>query len=206
MPRVLVMDVERGDAMIQERKRLGLDLFDEVWEGMYVMPSSPNADHQELVDDLGDILSEVVKRAGLGKKYPGMNVSDRRTDWKENYRIPDIVVVLKHSRAINCSTHFFGGPDFLVEIESPGDDTDDKVPFYSKIGVRELLIIHRDKRVARLLRHDGEDLLEVKPSTLEGKQWLVSEVLPLAFRRITSKGTPRTQVCRTDGEPQHWTI
>ncbi len=206
MTRLLVLDGERADAMIEERKRLGLDIYDEVWEGMYVMPSTPNADHQELVDDLGDILSEVVKRAGLGKKYPGMNVSDRRTSWKDNYRIPDIVVALKNGRAINCGTHFFGGPDFLVEVESPGDDTEEKVPFYSKIGVRELLITHRDKRTLRLLHHDGEDLVEVKPSTLEGKQWLVSAVLPLAFRRVTSKGSPRTEVRRTDEHPGRWTI
>ena len=158
------------------------------------------------MDDLGDILTEVVKRTGRGEKYPRANVSDRRKGWKHNHRVPDIVVVLNNSRAIDCGTHFFGGPDFLVEIESPGDDTEDKVPFYSKIGVRELLIIHRDKRTLRLLRHDGEDLLEIKPSTVEGKQWLVSEVLPLAFRRITSKGVPRTEVRRTDGQAGSWVV
>jgi hypothetical protein len=56
------------------------------------------------------------------------------------------------------------------------------------------------------LRHDGEDLLEIKPSTVEGKQWLVSEVLHLAFRRITSKGVPRTEVRRTDGQAGSWVV
>src|SRR2546421_3132330 len=104
MPRVLVTDDEQGAAMIEERKRRGIDRYDEVWEGMYVMPSSPNADHQELVDDLGDILTEVVKRTGRGKKYPGMNISDRHPNWKDNYRIPDIVVALKNCQAINYRT------------------------------------------------------------------------------------------------------
>jgi hypothetical protein len=80
------------------------------------------------------------------------------------------------------------------------------VPFYGKIGVRELLIIHRDKRTLRLLRSAGEELVLVKPSAFDGKEWLVSEVLPLAFRRTVSKGVPRTQVRRTDGKPGRWTV
>jgi Uma2 family endonuclease len=115
-------------------------------------------------------------------------------------------VVLNDSRAVDCGTHFCGGPDFLVEIQSPGDDTEEKVPFSGKIGVRELLIIHRDKRTLRLLRLEGEELVLVKPTALDGKEWLVSAVLPLAFRRSVSKGKPRTQVRRTDGKPGRWTV
>jgi len=170
------------------------------------MPSMPNLEHQKMVLDLSMILVEVVRLTGRGEVYPGANVSDRRTNWKENYRVPDIIAALKNGRAVACGTHLFGGPDFLVEVESPGDDTEEKVPFYSKIGVRELLIIHRDKRTLRLLRHDGQDLVLVKPSPLEGKEWLASEVIPLAFRRTVSKGVPSTQVRRTDGQPGNWTV
>ncbi len=80
------------------------------------------------------------------------------------------------------------------------------MPFYSKIGVRELLIIHRDKRTLRLLRLEAEELILVKPAPLEGKEWLVSTVFPLAFRRSVSKGKPRTQVRRTDDKPERWTV
>jgi Uma2 family endonuclease len=206
MTRLLVTDSDQANAMIEERKRLGLDHHDEVWEGMYVMPSMPSLDHQKLVRLLATILGTIVDLEQSGEVYPGANVSDRRKDWKENFRVPDVVLVLKKSRAVLCDTVIVGGPDFLVEIESPGDDTEEKVPFYSKIGVRELLIIHRDKRSLRLLCHDGQDLIEVRPTPLEGKDWLVSTVLPLAFRRTVQKGTPRTQVRRTDGQPGEWTV
>jgi Uma2 family endonuclease len=99
-----------------------------------------------------------------------------------------------------------GGPDFLVEIQSPGDDTKEKVPFYGQIGFRELLIIHRDKRTLRLLRLEGEELVLVNPTLLDGKEWLVSAVLSLAFRRTAIKGTPRTQVRRTDNRSGLWTV
>jgi Uma2 family endonuclease len=203
---LLIRDAGLFGRLIRERKRKGIDLYDEVWEGMYVMPSMPNNAHQKLLDDLGDILTEVVKRGKMGDKYQGANVGDRRKGWDYNYRVPGMVVVLRNSRAIDCGTHFCGGPDFLVEIQSPGDDTEEKVPFYGKVGVRELLIIHRDKRTLRLLRLEGEELVLVKPSPLEGKEWLVSAVLPPAFRRTASRGTPRTQVRRTDGKPGLWTV
>jgi Uma2 family endonuclease len=203
---LLIRDTGLMDQLIQERKRKGIDLYDEVWEGMYVMPSMPTNAHQLLVGDLDDVFREVTKKAGLGQTYPGANVSDRRKGWEHNYRVPDLLVVLNNSRAVDCGTHFFGGPDFLVEIQSPGDDTEEKVPFYGRIGVRELLIVHRDKRTLRLLRLEGEELVLVKPSILEGKEWLLSTVLPLAFRRSVSKGKPRTQVRRTDGKPGRWTV
>jgi Uma2 family endonuclease len=203
---LLIRDAAVFDQLIQDRKRKGIDLYDEVWEGMYVMPSMPTNVHQGLVSDLGDIFRDVVKKPGLGQGYPGANVSDRRKGWKANYRVPDLLVVLKNSRAVDCNTHFCGGPDFLVEIQSPGDDTEEKVPFYGKIGVRELLILHRDKRTLRLLRLEGEEMVLVKPTLLEGKEWLVSAVLPLAFRRTVRKGVALTQVRRTDGKPGLWTV
>jgi Uma2 family endonuclease len=205
MARVLVRDEAVGDRLIAERKHLGLDLYDEVWEGLYIMPSMPSLEHQKLVRQLSTLFAELVEPDGIGEVYPGANVSDRH-GWTENYRIPDVIVVLKGGRAQLCGTYIYLGPDFVVEIESPGDDSEEKVPFYSKIGVRELLLLHRDRRTLRLLRHDGEDLVEVKQKTFEGRQWLVSSVLPLAFRRTTSKGIVRTEVRRTDGQPGSWIL
>jgi Uma2 family endonuclease len=206
MTTLMRLDEHTRDRLIAERKRLGIDKYDEVWEGMYVMATMPSNTHQELVNDLTVIFDEVVKKSGLGKGYPGINVSDRRKGWEQNFRCPDHAVVLNNSKAIDCGTYFYMGPDFLVEVESPGDDTEEKVPFYGQIGVRELLIIHRDRRTLRLLRHDGAELVEVKPSAFQGKQWLVSEVLPLAFRRISNKGVARTEVRRTDDQPGQWTV
>src|SRR5438309_12099880 len=105
MPRVLIHDGTQAEGLIKERKRLGIDLYDEVWEGMYVMPSMPNNAHQLLVGDLDDVFREVVKKAGRGKSYPGANVSDRRKGWEYNYRVPDVLVVLEDSRALDCETH-----------------------------------------------------------------------------------------------------
>lgn len=206
MNKAILLDQEFTEDLIEQRQKLGIDCYDEVWNGVYVMASMPNLTHQRIVRALTNVLTGIVVDEERGEVYPGANVSDRRTNWKRNFRLPDIVVVLEDSWAVDCGTHLFGGPDFLVEVFSPGDDTDLKIPFYSQIRVQELLVIHCDTRQLRLYRHHGEELAPVEPTLFEGKRWLVSDVLPLAFRRIVHKGKPRTELKRTDGKPGRWIV
>ena len=192
--------------LIRERQQRGIDKYDDVWDGVYVMPPLTNNPHQGLVSDLTFILHRVINQEGRGRVLPGANVSDRRQHWEQNFRSPDVVVVLNDSRAVDCTTHWMGGPDFLIEIQSPRDDTEEKIPFYSGIQVRELFIIHRDTRELRLYRHDGQQLALVAPVTIEGKEWLASAVVPLAFRRGGRRQNPRTEVRRTDETAGQWTV
>jgi Uma2 family endonuclease len=192
--------------LIRERQKRGIDKYDEVWDGVYVMPPLATNPHQTLVAYLTGILFNVITLEGRGRVQAGANVSDRRRHWEQNFRAPDVVVVLNDSRAVDCTTHWMGGPDFLIEIQSPRDDTEKRIPFYSTIQVRELLIIHRDTRELRLYRHDGQQLALLEPATIEGKEWLASAVVPLAFRRGGRRRTPRTEVRRTDKTPGHWTV
>jgi hypothetical protein len=193
-------------AYIRQRQQCGIDDRDEVWDGVYVVPPLANNPHQALVLDFCVVLRHVVRMPDKGQVLPGANVSDRREDWHHNFRAPDVVVVLKDGKAEDCGTHWLGGPDFLVEIESPGDDTEEKTPFYGQLVVRELLIVHRDTRELRLLRHDGQALVEVGRSSADNRQWLQSEVVPLAFRWKMTKAGPRTEIKRTDGKRKTWTV
>jgi Uma2 family endonuclease len=193
-------------SFIQDRRERDIDKYDEVWDGVYVVPPLANLPHQDLATALAAILYTLITLEGRGRVQAGANVSDRRAGWKRNYRDPDIVVVLNEGRAVDCYTHWLEGPDFLVEVQSPGDETDEKIPFYSQIRVRELLIIHRDTRQLRLYRHDGQQLVPVGPSAYQGGKWLVSAVVSLAFRRRVVRRTPFTEVQRTDGIPGGWTV
>lgn len=206
MNRLLVTDPEVCEEMIRERKRLGHDRYDEVWEGVYVMPSVPHLIHQRIVGGLTKIFGLVVEDDDRGQVYPGANVSDQPVNWKDNHRVPDVVVVLKKSRAIDRGVFLYGGPNFLVEVESPEEDVTAKIPFYQQIHVEEPLIIERDTRKLRLLRHDGKKLADVEPTSFQGGKWLVSKVLPLAFRRKLVKGEAKVEVIRTDGKQGHWVI
>jgi hypothetical protein len=201
-----ILDPDLCRAIIRQRQRQGIDRHDEVWQGVYVVPPLANNPHQRLVLDFSTVCSSVVGPVIKGEVLPGANVSDRHEGWEQHFRAPDVVVVLAGSQAVDCNTHWMGGPDFLIEIQSPGDDTEEKIPFYSELRVRELLIVQRDSRHLRLLRHDGHSLVEVGQSGPTPNRWLKSQVLPLAFRWIATDQGPRIQVKRTDGKRKIWTI
>ncbi len=204
--KVLILDPDEIESFIQDRRDSGIDRYDEVWEGVYVVPPLANLPHQDLATALAGILFNVITLEERGRVQGGANISDRRAGWKRNFRCPDVVVVLKEGRAADCHTHWLEGPDFLIEVQSPGDETEEKIPFYSQIRVRELLIIHRDTRQLRLYRHDGQRLVPVRPTEYGGGKWLMSAVVPLAFRRRMLRRTPFIEVQRTDGIPGNWTV
>jgi Uma2 family endonuclease len=203
---VRILDPELSREWVRQRQDRGTDGRDEVWNGIYVVPPLANNPHQTLATALAALLFQAITMEERGEVQAGANVSDRRSGWDRNFRDPDVVVALKGGKAVNCGTHLMGGPDFLIEVQSPGDETDEKLPFYSRIEVRELLIVHRDTRELRLYRHDGRELALVGPCDFRGKKWLVSEVVPLAFRRRAARGGVRTEVCRTDGKAGSWTV
>jgi Uma2 family endonuclease len=198
------------DPLIEEqirarRAETGADRYDEVWEGTYMMTPLPSNEHQDLVGDLDSVLRAVVKAAGLGKVYPGANVSDREDGWDDNFRGPDIVVVLNGGRARDCGTHFVGGPDFLVEIASRYDHSRDKLPFYGQIGVREVMIIDRDPWCLELYRFEESELRLVGKSRLDESAELKSEVVPLSFRLLPGQPRPQIEVTHRDGV-QRWIV
>ncbi|SRR5579885_759436 len=203
---VRILDPGLSREYIRQRQERGLDQYDEVWEGVYVVPPLANNPHQSLATALASILFYVINLENRGQAQAGANVSDRRDGWEHNYRDPDVVVVLNEGRAVDCGTHWMGGPDFLIEVQSPRDDTEEKIPFYSELQVRELLVIHRDTRHLRLFRHDGEQLTLVAESDPRGRCWLKSEVVPLSFRRKPGRGNPQVEVRRTDGQPGKWLL
>ena len=139
-----ILDRELEQQLIAQRQASGADRYDEVWNGEYVLSPLANDEHQELVAFLSAVLFDVIQRTGLGLVRPGVNLSDRIDDWQQNYRCPDVVVFLKGGAAVCHGTFWTGGPDFAVEILSPGETTAEKIDFYARLGTRELLIVHRD--------------------------------------------------------------
>ena len=140
---VMVLDRLVSAELIRERKRLGLDRLDEVWDGVYMIMPLANVEHQDLAGGLVAIFRTVIDWQGTGRSFPVVNVSDRVDDWTRNYRCPDIAVYLADSPATLRDSYWLGGPDFAVEIVSPDDRSRDKLAFYAGVHTRELLIIDR---------------------------------------------------------------
>src|SRR3990172_5790454 len=135
----MITDPMLEDELVAQRQRTGADRYDEVWDGVYVMAPLADDEHQALVSGITAVLHVAVGWAGLGEVRPGVNVTDREDDWKQNYRCPDVVVFTNDTQAENRGTHWLGGPDFVVEIASPHDRSREKLAFYAAVGTRELL-------------------------------------------------------------------
>ena len=153
---LLVTDPDLRRRLLAERRASGADRYDEVWEGVYVMSPLAGDDHQRVVMRLASILDQIVGESGLGEVRPGVNVSDRIKGWKQNYRCPDVAVRLEGGRARILKNHWFGGPDFAVEIISPRDRSRKKFGFYADVKVHELLLVARRPWCLELYRRRGD--------------------------------------------------
>jgi len=201
----LILDKSLELRIIARRRRLGIDRFDEVWDGVYVMAPAANVEHSSVSFDLAMVLTIAVKWAKLGEVFETVNISDREEDWEKNFRVPDISVFLKGNPAEERDSYWFGGPDFAVEIVSPSDRTRKKIPFYEKVGTRELLIVDRQPWTLTLYRlHEGQ-LREIGKSTLDDRQVLVSEVVPLAFELVETSDRPAILLKHTSDD-REWTV
>ena len=196
---MLIRDPGTSKKLIARRKALGVDGHDEVWDGVYVMPPMANDEHQQVIARVTAILQDVIGWSGLGEVRPGVNITDLDKHWKKNYRVPDVAVFLRGCKAINRNTHWLGGPDWLAEIVSPGDESRQKLPFYAKVGVREILLIDRDPWGIELYQLRNEEMVLVGQSTLDQPDELKSGVLPLTFRLVQGLARPVVQVTLTDG-------
>jgi len=191
-----VVDADLERRLKAERQLTGADRLDEVWDGIYFMPPLPNNEHQFFQTQLAIVLQMALGSVDHGTAYAGVNVSDREKGWKKNYRCPDVAVILPGCKAKNCGTHWFGGPDFAVEILSPKDRSREKLPFYSSVGVRELLLMDRQPWSLELFRLQGQELISRGRSTIGRPTALISSILPVSFRLVppgtrTSSSTAR---------------
>jgi hypothetical protein len=194
---LLVLDKWVERRLLAQRKAWGADHHDEVWEGVYVMSPIADDEHQALVSGLTGAFQQVIGWTGLGDVRAGINVSDRAEGWKKNYRVPDVAVILHHSAAKCFGAYWTGPVDFLVEIISRGDRSRKKLPFYSKIGVREVMLVERKPWRLRLYRHDVKVLQLVGACEVGDAAPLASEVIPFSFGLMPAVKRPALQITHT---------
>jgi Uma2 family endonuclease len=127
------------------RKRIGADRYDEMWDGVLHMPPMPNRMHQDFVWGLETYLRLVWAAPREARVYHEINVASIG-GWPNDYRVPDLVLLLPERFAIDRNEYFEGAPTAVVEIHSPGDETYEKLPFYAGLGVPEAWVIHRDTK------------------------------------------------------------
>jgi len=183
-----------------QRRATGADRYDEVWEGVYMMAPMPNTEHQQIVSRLVSIFEQIAGWPGLGVVVPGVNLSDREQGWQQDYRVPDVAVALAGGSVRDLDTHWVGGPDFIVEVVSPEDQTREKLAFYSRIEVRELLLVDRRPWLLELFHFRDGSLTSAGKSTIDQQNILASTVLPLTFRLVPGEVRPLIEVVGTKSD------
>jgi Uma2 family endonuclease len=175
------------------RQRTGADRWDEMWEGVLHMPPMPNREHQDLEGAMETYLRRHWARPQRTRVFHGINVASPG-GWPQNYRIPDLVLVTAERLAIiDRNEYFEGGPEAVVEIRSPGDESYEKLGFYAELGVLEVWIIERDSKQPELyvLRSGHYERRAADPDG-----WLRSMLTGIELRR----GRPGKLAMRAHGD------
>lgn len=154
-PMDLVVIDPPGD-LIAERQRLGLDVFDEVWDGEYHMVPGPSGEHQRIGGELYVALHPLARAAGLLLRYEFNLIPPEEAGWRD-FRVPDLVVC---SDDVYDERGAIGAASLVVEIRTPGDESFMKLPFYERLGVGEVLIIDRDTKLVRRWANGPGGLIE----------------------------------------------
>lgn len=132
------------DAWLEERRRLGQDGYDEVWEGEYHVAPMAHGRQGRLQVQLTLLLGELANRAGLVGSGP-VNVGQ-----VGDFRVPDLVYLRTCDAALYYTT-----AAVVVEIVSAGDETYRKFGFYFARGVEELLVVDPIEHSARWFVRGG---------------------------------------------------
>ena len=186
---LLIRDPVLEYELIEKRKAIGADRYDEVWDGVYVMSPLANNEHQDFVTELAAVFRIAVDWKGLGKTLAGANVSDRRDGWKQNYRVPDVLVFLSDCQAIDCGTHWFGGPDLAIEVVSEGDQSLEKLDFYAKVNTGMVLVIDRNPMQLTLYRKNESGMLQPQAiSNRENPSMMSLGRIPVSIGLVAGTG------------------
>jgi Uma2 family endonuclease len=171
--KVLILDAPQH--MLDERRRLGLDGRDEMWDGVLHMVPPAGDRHQGLGAAFLVAVAPLAESRGLVSRYEtGLFHAD------DDYRVPDLLF----RRPDQGSERGAEGAELVVEIRSPNDETYVKLPFYAQIGVREVLVLHPEDRRVELFRPVAGQML---PVTADASGGLRCEVLGIWLLTVDQK-------------------
>ena len=169
------------DEELARRRSIGLDRWDEIWEGVLHMTPAPSLEHQRILDRMIAFLEPHLRATGRGVLTSGINVFGEPA----NYRIPDLTFVAAgREHVLHQDGVRGGGPDAVIEIRSPEDETYDKLPFYAALGTREVIVIERDTKRPEIYRLAGSHFVALQQ---DADGWLPSEALMMRLRAVEGR-------------------
>jgi len=133
------------------------ELIDKV---IYMSPA-PSYKHQDALFEIAQALRIHLKKENIGKLI--ISPFDVYLDNSSNAIQPDITVIL-NSNLGKLEGQFFGVPDLIVEILSPGNKDHDlikKRDLYERFGVKEYWVVDPETRIANGFELKGKRYSEL---------------------------------------------
>jgi Uma2 family endonuclease len=143
-----------AESYLEQRRRQGMDKFDERWDGEWHFVNPPKSWPALLNSDMLVVLTPLARALGLRSAGDALGVFAAENDW----RVPDQVYV----RPDQVTEEGVNGAELVVEFRSPGDESYLKLPFYAARGISETLLVHRDRRF-ELVRLDESGAYQPVP-------------------------------------------
>ena len=172
---------EVPQSLLDRRRQTGEDRFDEMWDGVLHMPPTPTPEHQGLALELVCWLRQ-HRVGGPGTRlFYELNVA-APGGWSADYRVPDLKVIRPGCGAVVRATHVAGPPAVVVEIESAGDESREKLGFYAALLVPEVWIFAAGSREPEVHRLRSDGYARVEP---DGDGFVTSSQLAVELRRIS---------------------
>jgi Uma2 family endonuclease len=167
---------------LQERAESDAAQWDEMWDGELHMPPMPNRMHQHLERDLMNYILKrwAVALGGDVTHQVNLTTPEDEPNWRNNYRIPDLVLLTPDRLHIDKGEYMVGAPLVCVEVYSPFDESYEKLDFYADLGVPEVWIITRDSKETDLflLQPDGT----YREQSLDSEGWVQGPATGIELR------------------------
>lgn len=149
-PQLPTITLEQYEAL-PEDKRV------EVFDGVIYDMASPSQEHQTLLTELLVTLRNYIKgKGGNCSVFPApfdVKLSDNPLTIVQ----PDVMVICDKDKLDGKRCN--GAPDFIIEIVSPGNPTDDyirKLYYYKNYGVREYWIVDPRRKTVTVNYFEGD--------------------------------------------------
>ena len=149
---------------LEQYEALPEDIRAEVFDGQIYYMASPSQEHQTILTELLVLLRNYIRENGGDCSVFPAPFDVKLNDAPLIIVQPDIMIVCDKNKLDGKRCN--GAPDFIIEIVSPGNPSDDyirKAYYYKNYGVREYWIVDPKRRMVTVDYFEG-DLLNIQYS------------------------------------------